>query len=51
MNMCKDPELLPDPEGIAKSLREPLLKVFPAALLGARRDDPVLPALGRRCSD
>jgi type VI secretion system protein VasG len=34
MNMCKDPELLPDPEGIAKSLREPLLKVFPAALLG-----------------
>ena len=34
MNMCKDPELLPEPEGIAKSLREPLLKVFPAALLG-----------------
>src|SRR6185295_10246680 len=34
MNMCKDPELLPDPEGIAKGLREPLLKVFPAALLG-----------------
>jgi type VI secretion system protein VasG len=34
MNMCKDPELLPEPEGIAKALREPLLKVFPAALLG-----------------
>jgi type VI secretion system protein VasG len=34
MNMCKDPELLPDPEGIAKALREPLLKKFPAALLG-----------------
>ena len=34
MNLCKDPELLPDPEGIAKALREPLLKVFPAALLG-----------------
>ena len=33
-NMCKDPELLPDPEGIAKALREPLLKTFPAALLG-----------------
>ncbi len=32
--MCKDPELMPDPEGIAKALREPLLKVFPAALLG-----------------
>jgi type VI secretion system protein VasG len=34
MNLCKDPELLPDPEGIAKAMREPLLKVFPAALLG-----------------
>jgi type VI secretion system protein VasG len=34
MNMCKDPELLPDPEGIAKGLRDPLLKKFPAALLG-----------------
>jgi type VI secretion system protein VasG len=34
MNMCKDPELLPDPDGIAKALREPLLKAFPAALLG-----------------
>jgi len=34
MNMCKDPELLPDPAGIAKALREPLLKSFPAALLG-----------------
>ena len=34
MNMCKDPELLPDPEGIAKALREPLLKSFPAAFLG-----------------
>ncbi|HEX6810288.1 MAG TPA: type VI secretion system ATPase TssH [Planctomycetota bacterium] len=34
MNLCKDPDLLPDPEGIAKAMREPLLKVFPAALLG-----------------
>jgi type VI secretion system protein VasG len=34
MNMCKDPELLPDPEGITKALREPMLKTFPAALLG-----------------
>ena len=34
MGMCKDPELLPDPEGIAKALRPPLLKTFPAALLG-----------------
>lgn len=34
MNMCSDPELMPEPDGIAKALREPLLKVFPAALLG-----------------
>jgi type VI secretion system protein VasG len=34
MSMCKDPELMPNPEGIAKALREPMLKVFPAALLG-----------------
>ncbi|WP_108262790.1 type VI secretion system ATPase TssH [Mangrovicoccus ximenensis] len=34
MDMCADPDLMPAPEGIAKALREPLLKVFPAALLG-----------------
>jgi type VI secretion system protein VasG len=34
MSMCRDPELMPEPEGIAKALREPLLKVFPSALLG-----------------
>ena len=34
MGMCKDPDLLPDVEGIAKALRAPLLKTFPAALLG-----------------
>jgi type VI secretion system protein VasG len=34
MNLCKDPELMPAPDAIAKALREPLLKVFPAALLG-----------------
>ncbi|MFO1272937.1 MAG: type VI secretion system ATPase TssH [Rubrivivax sp.] len=33
-SLCKDPELMPDPEGMAKALREPLLKVFPPALLG-----------------
>ena len=33
-SMCKDPELMPDPEGIGKALREPLLKSFPPALLG-----------------
>jgi type VI secretion system protein VasG len=34
MNLCKEPEMMPSPEGIAKALRPPLLKVFPAALLG-----------------
>ncbi len=34
MNMCKDPELMPDVDGLAKALRPALLKVFPAALLG-----------------
>jgi type VI secretion system protein VasG len=34
MNMCKDPKLMPEPEGICKALRKPLLEVFPAALLG-----------------
>ncbi|MGL4486837.1 MAG: type VI secretion system ATPase TssH [Yersinia sp. (in: enterobacteria)] len=33
-NLCKDPDLMPDPEGMAKALRAPLLKVFPPALLG-----------------
>ena len=33
-SLCKDPELMPDPEGMAKALREPLLKIFPPALLG-----------------
>ncbi|HEX8593005.1 MAG TPA: type VI secretion system ATPase TssH [Pseudomonas sp.] len=32
--LCKDPDLMPDPEGMAKALRAPLLKVFPPALLG-----------------
>ena len=41
--MCKDPELMPEPEGIAKALREPLLKVFPPALLGRMVTIPYYP--------
>jgi type VI secretion system protein VasG len=33
-DLCADPDLMPDPEGMAKALREPLLKIFPPALLG-----------------
>jgi ATPases with chaperone activity, ATP-binding subunit len=46
MNMCKDPDLLPTPEGIADSLRDPLLKVFPAALLGRLVVVPYYPLSG-----
>jgi type VI secretion system protein VasG len=34
MNMCQDPDLLPDAEGLARACRKPLLEIFPAALLG-----------------
>jgi type VI secretion system protein VasG len=34
MSLCQDPELMPEPDEIAKALRAPLLKVFPPALLG-----------------
>jgi type VI secretion system protein VasG len=43
MSMTRDPELMPEPEGIAKALREPLLKVFPAALLGRLVTIPYYP--------
>jgi type VI secretion system protein VasG len=43
MNMCKDPELMPDPAGIAKALREPLLNAFPAAFLGRLMVVPFYP--------
>jgi type VI secretion system protein VasG len=42
-SMCKDPELLPEAEGMAKALREPLLKIFPPALLGRLVTIPYYP--------
>ncbi|MNZ08863.1 Chaperone protein ClpB [compost metagenome] len=42
-SLCSDPELMPDPEAIAKSLRDPLLKVFPPALLGRLVTIPYYP--------
>jgi type VI secretion system protein VasG len=33
INMCKDPELMPNAEGLEKAMRTPLTKVFPDALL------------------
>ena len=32
--LCRDPQSMPAPDAIAKALREPLLEVFPPALLG-----------------
>ncbi|WOI47235.1 type VI secretion system ATPase TssH [Acidovorax sp. BLS4] len=32
--MCRDPDLVPPPEALAKAVRQPLLEKFPAALLG-----------------
>jgi type VI secretion system protein VasG len=43
MSMCADPELMPEPEDIAKALRDPLLKVFPPALLGRLVTIPYFP--------
>ena len=43
MNLCEDEDLKPTADGIAKSLREPLLKVFPAALLGRLVTIPYYP--------
>jgi type VI secretion system protein VasG len=43
MSLCQDPELKPESEAIAKALREPLLKVFPAALLGRLVNIPYYP--------
>jgi type VI secretion system protein VasG len=41
--LCKDPDLMPDPEGMAKALRPALLKVFPPALLGRMVAVPYYP--------
>jgi len=43
MDLCSDPDLLPEPEGITKALRDPLLKIFPAALLGRLVTIPYYP--------
>ncbi|MBO9356837.1 type VI secretion system ATPase TssH [Bordetella petrii] len=42
-SLCRDPALMPDPDGLAAALREPLLKAFPAALLGRLVAVPYLP--------
>jgi len=41
--LCRDPRRMPDVEGLAKALREPLLDVFPPALLGRLVPIPYFP--------
>jgi len=43
ISMCKDPELLPDAEGLEKAMRGPLTKVFPDALLNRLMVVPFFP--------
>ncbi|MDM5175701.1 type VI secretion system ATPase TssH [Massilia sp. DJPM01] len=43
MRLCQDPDLMPDVDALAGALREPLLKVFPAALLGRLSVVPYFP--------
>jgi type VI secretion system protein VasG len=43
LGMCKDPAARPDPESIAQALRQPLLRSFPAALLGRMVTIPYYP--------
>ena len=43
MNMCKDPDLMPDADGLGKALRTPLLEIFPPALLGRIVTIPYFP--------
>ncbi|MDD1148315.1 type VI secretion system ATPase TssH [Pseudomonas protegens] len=42
-NVCKNPQTLPEPEEIAKALRQPLLEIFPPALLGRLVTIPYYP--------
>jgi type VI secretion system protein VasG len=46
MSMCRDPELLPDPESLTAALKAPLMKVFPPALLGRIVSIPYYPLSG-----
>ena len=41
--LCKDPQSMPEPDGMAQALREPLLKIFPPALLGRLVTIPYYP--------
>jgi len=43
MGLCREPDLIPELDEVAKALRQPLQKVFPPALLGRLIVIPYLP--------
>lgn len=43
MDLCRDPELIPEPSALTDAIREPLRKVFPAAFLGRLSVIPYYP--------
>jgi type VI secretion system protein VasG len=43
MSLCRDPELMPEPEALVTALRDPMLKVFPPAFLGRLVTIPYYP--------
>jgi type VI secretion system protein VasG len=43
VNLCKDPELMPEPAAIESALRQPLMTVFPDALLNRLVVVPYVP--------
>ncbi|MDR1967905.1 MAG: type VI secretion system ATPase TssH [Burkholderiaceae bacterium] len=43
MDLCRDPELMPEPEALTDAIRDPLRKVFPAAFLGRLMVIPYYP--------
>jgi type VI secretion system protein VasG len=43
LRLCEDPARLPPPEDLSRALRDPLLEVFPAALLGRLLAVPYYP--------
>jgi type VI secretion system protein VasG len=51
MQLCRDPDRAPPPDAIAQALREPLLSVFPAALLGRLVVVPYYPLSDARMAE
>ena len=43
MDLCRDPELMPEPAALTDAVRDPLRKVFPAAFLGRLSVVPYYP--------